>query len=658
MEFDTIANQRKLQITEKENLLIQKNNSLKQCCNRLADLENKNAKLLHALRNAGADKIHEAYEWVKSHRSKLRKEVYGPVLLEVSVNDRKHAAFLEGQVPLYIWKSFVTQDPIDRDFLYEKLKLFDIPILNKREVSSNTQPFELDSKLRELGLYTRLDQVFDAPDAVRDILTSQTGISDAFVGTRDSDQWADRLAKLGISNFWTPESHYRFSISRYGGHTSGSLDSVYPSRLFLCSSDVKDSENIKIRKTELESAISELEESLKEQKLDQRQLEDKAAKLRKERDEIIIASRHERRKREQMESCIAQKKRHLASLTNEADLESNSKKIIDQIVQLNAQRFQNAVQIKNFLIEGVLYKWKSAQSNMGLIEIDSKIAEMEAEYKRHQRASIQVSAYFEQCKEETENYRKQLSSAKRYAEEIVVITKKLADDFLEMPTTIEELEDAIQDTTSQANSILFVNQNILQEYEDRQCKIDAIKLKQEDYAKELKRCLSDIETLKDKWLPTLRSLVSKINETFSHNFQEMAVAGEVSLDEHEVDFDKFGILIKVKFRQGSQLQVLSAHHQSGGERSVSTILYLVSLQDLTNCPFRVVDEINQGMDLVNERKMFQQLVRAASHLRTPQCFLLTPKLLDNLEYTDACSVLNIMNGPWIKEASEGMYVCM
>jgi hypothetical protein len=30
------------------------------------------------------------------------------------------------------------------------------------------------------------------------------------------------------------------------------------------------------------------------------------------------------------------------------------------------------------------------------------------------------------------------------------------------------------------------------------------------------------------------------------------------------------------------------------ERSVSTILYLVSLQDLTHCPFRVVDEINQG----------------------------------------------------------------
>ena len=30
------------------------------------------------------------------------------------------------------------------------------------------------------------------------------------------------------------------------------------------------------------------------------------------------------------------------------------------------------------------------------------------------------------------------------------------------------------------------------------------------------------------------------------------------------------------------------------ERSVSTILFLVSLQAITHCPFRVVDEINQG----------------------------------------------------------------
>ena len=36
-----------------------------------------------------------------------------------------------------------------------------------------------------------------------------------------------------------------------------------------------------------------------------------------------------------------------------------------------------------------------------------------------------------------------------------------------MPTTIEELEGAIQDTESEANSMLFLNQNVLQEYQNR-----------------------------------------------------------------------------------------------------------------------------------------------------------------------------------------------
>lgn len=80
--------------------------------------------------------------------------------------------------------------------------------------------------------------------------------------------------------------------------------------------------------------------------------------------------------------------------------------------------------------------------------------------------------------------------------------------------------------------------------------------------------------LQESWLPTLRNLVAQINDSFSRNFQEMAVAGEVSLgiydwhlviklfvlsflfilifcffsDEHDMDFDKYGILIKVKFR--------------------------------------------------------------------------------------------------------------
>lgn len=58
------------------------------------------------------------------------------------------------------------------------------------------------------------------------------------------------------------------------------------------------------------------------------------------------------------------------------------------------------------------------------------------------------------------------------------------------------------------------------------------------------------------------------------------------------------------------------------------------LQGVTVTPFRVVDEINQGMDPVNERKVFMQLVDASCQEGTPQCFLLTPKLLPDLPFTE------------------------
>lgn len=52
---------------------------------------------------------------------------------------------------------------------------------------------------------------------------------------------------------------------------------------------------------------------------------------------------------------------------------------------------------------------------------------------------------------------------------------------------------------------------------------------------------------------------------------------------------------RVKFRDNEDLHVLNEQRQSGGERSVSTMLYLVALTGITVTPFRVVDEINQGM---------------------------------------------------------------
>ena len=87
----------------------------------------------------------------------------------------------------------------------------------------------------------------------------------------------------------------------------------------------------------------------------------------------------------------------------------------------------------------------------------------------------------------------------------------------------------------------------------------------------------------------------------------------------------------------------------------------MSLQSLTRSPFRVVDEINQGMDPRNERLVHKRMVSIAcgtiegegelngeeggdSQGGGSQYFLITPKLLNGLDYARGMQVLCIASG--------------
>ena len=99
---------------------------------------------------------------------------------------------------------------------------------------------------------------------------------------------------------------------------------------------------------------------------------------------------------------------------------------------------------------------------------------------------------------------------------------------------------------------------------------------------------------------------------------------------------------------------------------MSTMMYMIGLQEMTKCPFRVVDEINQvysfyftikfachlklislrkGMDPVNERKVFDIIVQNSCAKQFAQYFLLTPKLLPDLSFDEKTRIICVFNGP-------------
>lgn len=73
----------------------------------------------------------------------------------------------------------------------------------------------------------------------------------------------------------------------------------------------------------------------------------------------------------------------------------------------------------------------------------------------------------------------------------------------------------------------------------------------------------------------------------------------------------------------------------------------MALQSLSRAPFRVVDEINQGMDPRNERVVHERMVDIACEEATSQYFLITPKLLAGLKYHKRMRVHIINSGEYV-----------
>lgn len=221
---------------------------------------------------------------------------------------------------------------------------------------------------------------------------------------------------------------------------------------------------------------------------------------------------------------------------------------------------------------------------------------------------------------------------------------------------------------------------IIRNFEDRARSIARLEAKVAGNDEGLQALEQSIVEIRTQWEPKLDALVAKISDAFGASFRKINCAGEVSVykpgDEGR-DFENWAILIQVKFRENEQLSALDNHRQSGGERAVSTIFYLMALQTLSRAPFRVVDEINQGMDPRNERIVHERMVDIAcgnTSVQQPeedgeglavangdtaggqisQYFLITPKLLTGLKYAPGMTVHCIASGEYMPDAKEGV----
>ncbi|KAJ1721500.1 Structural maintenance of chromosomes protein 5 [Coemansia erecta] len=309
------------------------------------------------------------------------------------------------------------------------------------------------------------------------------------------------------------------------------------------------------------------------------------------------------------------------------------------------------------------------------------VDEARAAYEAAADAFVRAKQAAKECLDETRLVTQDMSDAERQA-------VREAQELRGAHVTCEELEIELS-TCRQRLSMAAssgLSARVVAEHARRKAELAANRAERESIGARVRAVRRQKRLLRERWEAPLAQIVARIGANFARMFEHIGCLGEVQVkrvgdgvvshsaaaaasgeeaaeaeaDEGQAqalgaprddeDYGAWGVEIRVAFRRNEALQALDNHRQSGGERAVSTIVYLQALQGLVSAPFRVVDEINQGMDPRNERLVHALIVDTACRPDVAQYFLITPKLLPGLEYHPRMKVLCIFNGEWQPES--------
>ncbi|XP_044302315.1 structural maintenance of chromosomes protein 5 isoform X3 [Varanus komodoensis] len=641
---------------EKEKLL----NDGKGVADRIVQIENMMNMKEEKLKGRFQD-TYNALLWLRQNRDRFKRSVCDPVMLSINMKDHKHAKYVENHISSNDMRSFVFEIREDMEtFLREmrdKQKLKVNAVCAPNEPWAENRPSKPIEELYRYGFFSYLRELFDAPLPVMSYLCCQYHIHEVPVGTEKTKTMIERVIKeTKLQQIYTAEERYMIKVSPYTNQSVSSNSALRPAQFLTVTVDAEERRHLENQNEEINRQLQSLNSHMATLYERQKWLERKDNELRKQKKDLLDRNN----KRKQLESKISLKYESLRQMEQDAiNLEEETEQVNVKIKRINTEKVKLVTEfmelIKNCKTLNI-HKTKLVLQHTTAVFHKSKL---ETEYKT---ATVQLQAVKQQFLELEKKRHHLLEKCKdlmRKARQACNLepNQDIPEDFYQafrdLPQTLDEIDALLNEEKLRASCFTGLSASVVEECDKRTQEIAQKTLELEEKKKELDNYKQNISEVKERWLNPLKQLVDKINEKFSSFFSSMQCAGEVDLyTEKEEEYDKYGIRIRVKFRSSTELHELTPHHQSGGERSVSTMLYLMSLQELNRCPFRVVDEINQGMDPVNERRVFDVVVKTACKASTSQYFFITPKLLQNLTYTEKMTVLLVYNGSTMLESSK------
>ncbi|XP_014703547.1 structural maintenance of chromosomes protein 6 [Equus asinus] len=133
-----------------------------------------------------------------------------------------------------------------------------------------------------------------------------------------------------------------------------------------------------------------------------------------------------------------------------------------------------------------------------------------------------------------------------------------------------------------------------------------------------------------------RCLTLRCKLYFDNLLSQRAYCGKMNFDHKNETLS-----ISVQPGEGNRAAFNDMRALSGGERSFSTVCFILSLWSIAESPFRCLDEFDVYMDMVNRRIAMDMILKMADSQRFRQFILLTPQSMSSLPSSKLIRILRM-----------------
>jgi chromosome segregation protein len=246
-------------------------------------------------------------------------------------------------------------------------------------------------------------------------------------------------------------------------------------------------------------------------------------------------------------------------------------------------------------------------------------------------------------KGELERELKELRSSLEEARAALMESEKFkgkAGERIETTRTLLEISDEIKFVNAHLLSLGDVPEDAPSMYQAYLKTYNELKQKAEVVGENRRKTIEELEERKRVWRGVMEKLIEEINPTYRSVLGRVGGTGAIRLLNMD-DPDRAGVEITVGFR-GTSPVLLDAYSQSGGERAVATMAFLLALQDHLKSPVRAVDEFDVHMDPHNRESMMRMLFSFMNDSSDVQFIVITPSQLTAVgEFANIIFVQNV-----------------